>query len=644
MLHLVNKAFARQWVTSAIALTLGALLLAMPAGPAVSQEGGDYAREDVRAALVLRFFGYITWPAREDRGDFQLGFVGDSPVLFDKMKSLGDFHKERGRGIRVSRVDSGADLSAYDMVFVSNGAWGKFAPTAIKLRGTNTLIVSEAVDDKNSVMINLVDTSKGTVTFEVNKSNIVFERLTMSPDILLLGGTELDVAELFRDTANELVTLREKIERDRAELVALRVQSNQESEKLKELEEQFSSQREIAREQNVVVEKQRAEMSALTSDLDRARGLLRSNEELLEEHSTRIVAKEHEATELEQLINQNLQSLERQRAELATQTSTVAEQGSRIRQQRAIIAVVFIGLVAISGMMVWVSYLSAARKKINQELTASRADLELRVENRTRELSVATDLAVAAEHAAVEANKAKSAFLANMSHEIRTPMNGVLGLVSLLLSDNLSESQRKRLRLVEVSASSLMEILNDILDLSKIEAGGFEIHTAEFSLSQLATSMETLWEGRAQEKNLKFKVEVQDSEFTRAIADEGRIRQIVTNLVSNAIKFTHEGSVTLSVAVNDGGQGPSGLEFTVTDTGMGIPDEQLASIFDPFTQIDSTFTREHGGTGLGLAICKQLALMMNGDITVQSNVSKGTSFKFVLQCEILTATRQRAEA
>lgn len=627
----------KQQLKKTIVLTLTTLFLVMQTSVAVSQKSGDYTRDDVRAALVLRFFGYISWSPGSEGDDFQLGVVGGSPVFFEKLRYLGDSHQEKGRGIKVARVGGDSDLSSYDMLFVADDAWDGFRDALRALRRTDTLIVSEGVADKNSIMINLVDTPEGTISFEVNKSNIVFEHLSMSPDILLLGGTELDVAELFRETANELVSLRENIENDRAELATLRNQSKRESEKLADLERQFADQRGRAREQKIIVENQRQEMAVLSGDLENARDLLKSNETLLDEHSTEIIAREYEASELELLINQNLRLLEQQREDLALQSSTVA-------QQRTIIVFVFVGLMAISGMMAWVTHLNSARKKVNLQLTESRAELEKRVADRTRELSVATQTAIAAEKTAVEANRAKSAFLANMSHEIRTPMNGVMGLVSLLLNDDLSASQRKRLQLVEVSASSLMEILNDILDLSKIEAGGFEIHETEFSLDQLAASIESLWEGKALEQGLIFCVETQNPEFTHAVADEGRIRQILSNLISNAIKFTEEGSVTVTMAAEDGSQGTSGLQFTVSDTGMGIADQQLATIFDPFTQADSTFTREYGGTGLGLAICKQLALMMNGDISVQSSTSKGTSFTFILQCEVHRIAVRRVEA
>lgn len=622
-----------------------------------AQTGQDFSREDVRAALILRFFGYIEWPNEEPTDAFDLGLVGDDEPLFEKIQALSGSHRERGRGFQVTRTGATEELSRFDMVFVAKGAKEELDTIARRTRRSGTLIISDNETDKHNIMINLKDTARGTISFEINKSNIVYERLKMSPDILLLGGTELDIAELFKEKENELVLLRQTIERDRLELDVLRSLANKEADKLAELEGLFSRQRDVIEGQTAelvglnaqMVQKTKeigereSDLLSLKGELNTASDLLRSNESLLEERLTTIASKETEATELESLINGNLAHLQRQEAEIAAQSKSLAQQGSRIQQQQVLIVGFILGILVISGLLNRVWTLSRSTKKMNLELIDATDELESRVEERTRELFVAKEVAVEAEKVAVNANLAKSTFLANMSHEIRTPMNGVVGLVSLLLESELTDAQRNRLELVGVSASSLMSILNNILDLSKIEAGSFHVEETEFSVEELVDSCASLWRDKAQSAGLSLRTETSSVNGARAVGDEGQIKQILSNLISNSIKFTQEGHISLSVAVEDHAKG-SGLRFTIEDTGIGILEDRLERIFDAFTQADDTLTREFGGTGLGLTISRQLAHMMNGDIHVASTPGEGSTFTFVFPCQLQWEESQSADS
>lgn len=262
--------------------------------------------------------------------------------------------------------------------------------------------------------------------------------------------------------------------------------------------------------------------------------------------------------------------------------------------------------------------------KEKAERDALNAALESQVEERTRDLAHALERAEAA-------NVAKSDFLSTMSHEIRTPMNGVLGMLSLVDKTELSEETRERLRIVETSAQSLHVILNDLLDFSKIEAGKLTLEAVPFDLAEVTHDVLALFQADVREKSLFLKVEDDALSVRRVVGDPVRFRQILINLVSNALKFTEHGGVTVSLASDhsesDGDGKACLIVLSVADTGVGIAEDKLAHIFNRFEQEDQTTTRRFGGTGLGLSICRQLATMMHGNIEVHSQLGEGSRFE-----------------
>jgi signal transduction histidine kinase/CheY-like chemotaxis protein len=582
------------------------LLLTLPTGA----KAQGVTIEDGKAGLLHSILTNTTWP-REDRIDhFIIGLYGRNDALYRALKKKAATAMVRDKPILINSYDTLLEAGEAQILVLSKSENRRLAEIGLELHQSHTLIVTDGVSDKRDIMVNFTRPSKNRLSFEINGSNMINAGLQPSKDLLLFGGSKLDLAAVYEETEAEL---------GRAKAVATQQQ------------QQLQSQQKLLAEQDATIEKQRsevaanrAELASLEQQLAGIQGVLAESESRLKQNEAALIEKEHILAEKEAYIEsysakieRNLQRLENQQEAIDKQERQIDEQNTvLVKQLSTIENQRFILIAAISGLLLVLFLIVLIFRGYR-----SKHRLNLQLAGKTRELGVANEKLV-------QVTEAKSRFLSAMSHEIRTPMNGVIGMAELLEGTDLTGQQREYVSLIIKSADTLLGLINDILDFSKIEAGRLELEAVDFNLRDiLGDTLQTL-ALRANEKGLELTFHIPPEVPHRLIGDPLRLRQVVVNLVGNAIKFTESGEVAVDLQLEETSDHNARVAFEVRDTGIGISEKQQKKIFEAFGQADSSTTRQFGGSGLGLAIACQLTEMMGGSMAVDSRLGEGSTFSF----------------
>lgn len=570
-------------------------------------------KQRVTASYIYNFAKNIEWPNEAAMTSFDIAvFSGEKTPIYNELELLAEKVKLKNLPITISRVNTAKGLGKYQLVYVENANSQSVSDIYSTLEGKPVLLVTYDFTNKQLVMINLIPANNDRLRFEVNKSNLLDQGLKPLPELILNGGTEIDVAKLFREGQTSLVTLQKQLQSREKTLADLSANiQNQEAlnarleKQMLELNKNIKKSDTLIAAQNEQLEKGKKERLDLVGEVEQRTKELSVQQQELKLIVSEINAREKRVAELDKTIKTQEVELKKQKVAIASLDETVGAQKKALMYSWAL---VILGLALV--ITVWIAY------------TVKRRDNN-RLATRAQDLQFAKDRLAIAKRKAEDASQAKGEFLSLMSHELRTPLQAIIGYTEVVIEDlKLNDDQMhiKDLTRVINNSERLLKLINGVLDLAKIESGRMQLDLTEVKLSSLVDDAVGTIKPLMEKNTIQLKLDVNDGAFL-PIADPEKLLHMMINLLGNATKFSPGGFVTLKAHHE-----PHRIYISVADTGIGISPEQQQHIFDPFRQADSSTTRKFQGSGLGLSITRQLCEMMGGTIEVESQLGVGSTF------------------
>lgn len=571
------------------------------------------------AAYLNNFALYTSWPDDYPGEQFIIMVISTDQEVINALQSFAEGRYVKGKPVMIRINRDLTRIADANMVLVTQDQSTDVPYVYDQISQRPILLISEKFPDKRGIMINLYESQERELLFEVNEANIINQGLTVDPEILLAGGTMLDLARLYRESQQEL----RHINAERIRMADSLQQLSFEIEK--RIHDMENLSQEIENQGNLLARRDQ-ELTEYAATINNQIVLLNQQNDSLAAQNEKFVRLQNdidaqtnayqslmaEWNELTATLRERQREMELLDKDIVDKSIVLDEQGTIIERQRYFLWLsIFTALVTLGFVFnIWRGY--RRNKMVNKLLSEQRQQIFHKL-NELEKLNKKLE----------RADYYKSIFLASMSHELRTPLNSIIGYTGILLmgmAGELNEEQRVQLTKVKNNGSHLLSLINDVLDISKIEAGKVELQLQEFNLNELVNEVVEMVFPRVKEKNLEVLVRVDKSIELKT--DRRRLKQVVLNLISNAVNYTEHGHILISAKLRP----HDTFRLSVKDTGIGIPPDSIERLFSPFQQIESTLIKKNKGTGLGLYLCKKLLNLMKGDVFVYSEAGKGSNF------------------
>ncbi|MCK5830830.1 MAG: DUF4154 domain-containing protein [Methylococcales bacterium] len=575
-------------------------------------------REKLLAAYIFKLIDHIQWISKLDQ--YNLYVDDDGSEIYEHLVDASRLKKGHNKKIAVFKIAKGEIPNSAHIVFISRKSSLNYLALYKKTELNPILLISDRIDDDRHTLIDIQNNANYQLTFKINKSNIIHRKLKIDPEIIFLGGTEIDVAQLYKKGQDDIQKQSKHIKTLNNEVVIHKKNTAQVLNNLKQTENKITLRNETIKNQAQEIYSQQLTVNDLITKTERQREAIKKNTSLLKQRELAL-------SSLQTQINKSKSILSKQHFNIGTQKKKIDSQYSYIyNQQELINNQVFtintqkksLYLIAfsllISLLLMLISFYAYRQKKITN----------------AKLLEYTKHLAKARKDAEIYANT-KSTFLSCMSHELRSPLTSIIGFSQLMKSESsFSDKAKENIAIINHSGNHLLALINDILDLSKIESGQIEFNNEVIYIANICNDIIKMFQVNANNKQLYLRLELTPSCHERIYTDATKLRRLLINLISNAIKFTSEGGITIYVhCVSSANESQVELQIKIEDTGMGVSPTDQDKIFKPFEQanIDQN-TNWKAGTGLGLSICKQLVELMNGSIQLSSLPGLGSIFSF----------------